>query len=149
MRPRPSERIVERVGLRLPPEARDWARAQGWPLAVESESQGSAVLEERGESGEGAASIAVVRPDPGAIFRVSRQLPASVQRVPVEVRVSQPDVVRVEVILDGQSVLAALEHAPYRTFWALQPGQHSFSARAVLRDGSSVESVPVQVQVLE
>ncbi len=156
----PRERVATRLAFRLPVEARDWAREQGWPLATEPATS-NAPTATAGPSCDGAAApcppVTLAQPDQGAIFRISRQLPRSVQRIPLEARVDADrirlsSVARVEVILDdaaGQRVLAALPAFPYRAFWALEAGRHTLFARAYLTDGAHVDSPPVEIQVLE
>jgi len=134
----PRERIVERVLLDLPAPLRDWARAQGWP-----------VLAERIQSGvQAALPVEIVRPDPGAIYRLAGELPAQVQRLPVEVRVDAAEVLRVDVALATGEIIARFWQQPYRAFWPLSVGQHTLVARAQLRDGRVLESQPVSVTVL-
>ncbi len=89
----------------------------------------------------------MTQPDPGSIYRISAQLPLSVQRVPVVVSVNDPRVVRTDVLLDGVQVLAQFTGPAYNGFWSLQPGEHSFTARAYLRDGTHVDSTPVTIHV--
>ncbi len=154
----PPERVMTRLAFRLPAEARDWARAQGWPLALEPTPERS--VAQAGVScnaGAACAPLMLVQPDAGAIFRVSRQLPRSVQRIALEVHVDADQiplsgVARVEVILDdpaGRRVIAAMSALPYRAFWTLEPGAHRLFARAHLAGGAHVDSLPVQIQVLE
>jgi len=167
----PPDRVVTRLAFRLPVEARNWAREQGWPLAIEPAS-----AESRSSTGQpgpiadaqaagapcGSKSapcppLTLAQPDQGAIFRISRQLPRSVQRVPLEARVDTDrirlsGVARVEVILDGAAgprVIASMPAFPYRAFWTLEPGRHTLFARAYLTDGAHVDSLPVEIQVLE
>jgi hypothetical protein len=90
-----------------------------------------------------------LRPDAGAVYRLSGELPREVQRVPIEARVDLDGLTAVEIWLDGSARIATLTEAPYRAFWALEAGRHTFVARAILRDGTSRDSPPVVIQVLE
>lgn len=153
----PPDRVVTRLAFRLPVEAREWAREQGWPLALEPLPQRGAAQAGPTERVEAGSPVTLVQPDAGAIFRLSRQLPRSAQRIPFEVRVDADQihvsaVARVEVILDGaagQRVIASMQTFPYRAFWTLEPGRHTLFARAQLTDGAHVDSLPIEIQVLE
>ena len=156
----PQERVVERVGLRLPVEAREWARDQGWPLALEPAAVAPAGSLGEGQQGAendtacdaqsgGCPRVSLAQPDQGAIFRISKQLPRSVQRIPLEVLVDLAGVTRVDVLLDGATSIASMTAAPYRSFWTLEPGSHTLVARTYRADGTSIDSAPVQIQVLE
>lgn len=137
----PAERIVERVMLDLPLPLVEWARAQGWPVLV------APVAGDAASSPQGPA-LRIVRPDPGTVYRSARELPAVVQRIPIEVSVDEREVAGVEVMLADGRPIARLDRAPYRTFWPLNPGRHTLVARAWLRDGRLIESQPVHITVL-
>jgi hypothetical protein len=149
----PAERIVTRLGLRLPPELREWARDEGWQLALDPEdgqADGDSVAGPTPGPAPGlGGALALVRPDAGAVYRLSSELPREVQRVPIEARVDLDGLTAVEIWLDGSARIATLTEAPYRAFWVLEAGRHTFVARAILRDGTSRDSPPVVIQVLE
>ncbi|BCX04049.1 MAG: penicillin-binding protein 1A [Candidatus Roseilinea sp.] len=138
----PRERIVERVMLDLPAPLREWARAQGWPVLAPGmrDDHPSLLITHQ--------DIAIIRPDPGTIYRAAKELPSSVQRVPLEVHVDTADVVAVDVALVTGEVIARFDQAPYRAFWQLRAGRHVLVARARLRDGRVIESEPVHITVL-
>ncbi len=137
----PRERIVEHVMLDLPAPLRDWAHAQGWPVLAENVNAAT--------SGALTTSLVeIVRPDPGTIYRLAGELPAQVQRMPLEVRVDAAEVVRVDVALATGQTIARFQQPPYRAFWPLSVGQHTLVARVQLRDGRVLESQPVSVTVL-
>lgn len=138
----PRERVVERVMLDLPVPLREWARAQGWPVldpAAGADDRASLITHQE---------IAILRPDPGTIYRAAKELPPSVQRVPLEVQVDAPNVMAVDVALATGEVIARFDRAPYRAFWQLSAGQHTLVARAHLRDGRIITSEPVRITVL-
>ncbi|MCS7057219.1 MAG: transglycosylase domain-containing protein [Thermoflexales bacterium] len=138
----PRERLVELVMLDLPTPLRDWARAQGWPVLdlVASDARRASARPDR--------PITILRPDPGTIYRMAKELPTALQRAPVEVQVDVADVVEVNVALATGEVIARFTRAPYRTFWQLSAGQHTLVARGRLRDGRIVESAPVHITVM-
>lgn len=145
----PRERIVERVMLDLPAPLREWARAQGWPIldpATNASHHSSPANHQSSTINH--PPIVILRPDPGTIYRAAKELPSSVQRAPLEVRVDTADVVSVDVALANGEVIARFDRAPYRTFWQLSAGRHALVARARLRDGRVIESAPVHITVL-
>lgn len=151
----PRERMVGRVMLDLPAPVREWARDQGWPVldpgagnetySSQNDLQSSAALYPNGTFNQ---PVAIVRPDPGTIYRAAKELPSAVQRIPIEVLVAAPDVVGVDVTLASGEAIARFDQAPYRTFWPLSAGNYTLVARARLRDGRVVESQPVRITVL-
>jgi hypothetical protein len=152
----PPNQIVEQVVLDLPPVAREWAREQGWPLYEPPSGNGDIA---GGPTPIGSpcsdstktpcSAVVILQPDPGSIYRISKQLPRSVQRIPVEVRVDDMGVQRVEVIVDGTQIMAEFASPAYSGFWPLQAGDHSFVARAHFKDGTSQDSAPIMIHVAE
>jgi membrane carboxypeptidase/penicillin-binding protein len=140
----PPERVANHVMINLPPEARAWAREQGWPVALDNQSMGTPC---GGTSQQECVPVTIAQPDTGSIYRISKQLPLDVQRVPLEVVVNDTRVVRTQVIVDDESVLAEFSGLSYSGFWPIQPGDHQFIARAYLRDGTNVSSAPVAILV--
>ena len=125
-----------RTVLDLPAPLRDWARAQGWALAGASSADRVSGVH-----------LALIRPDDGTHFRLDPALPESVQRAPLSVQTDLPDVVRIEIVLDGTRIIAGLGPADRNAFWTLQRGAHTLQARAILADGRRVESALVRVVV--
>jgi penicillin-binding protein 1C len=131
-----------RVLLDLPAPLRDWARAQGWPLATDTVAVDHSPLVTHH------SPITLLQPDPGSIYRAAQELPQSVQRIPIEVQLDERDVARVEVALASGEMIARFDRAPFKSFWPLRPGAHTLVARVYLRDGTVRESGPVQIQVV-
>jgi penicillin-binding protein 1C len=131
-----------RVMLDLPAPLRDWARAQGWPLLTESGLTGQSPISNN------QLPIILLQPYSGSIYRAAKELPQSVQRIPIEVQLDERDVARVEVALASGEMIARFDRAPFKSFWPLRPGAHTLVARAYLRDGSVQVSAPVQIQVV-
>lgn len=127
-----------RVVLALPAPLRNWARAQGWPL-LDSALVTTTIA---------AAPVTIVRPDAGTIYHTAKTLPASVQRIPIEVQVADGEVAAVEVRLQDGELLARWIQAPFTAFWGLRAGDHTLIARATLRDGRVIESAPVRITVM-
>ena len=149
----PSARIVERIQLDLPLPLREWARANGWPLvkggALGVEHDANATPSNAPRSTLHA--IRILRPDSGAIYRISKDLPLSVQRMPIRVQVQDNDIVRVDLIFaDNQGQLfASFAQSAFSGFWSLSPGEHTLIARATYKDGHVEDADKVTIQVLE
>jgi penicillin-binding protein 1C len=135
---------VERVMLDLPAPLREWARQRGWPL-IDRPYDGEPLGV--GEGSDGERGVKLIQPDPGSIFRAARELPESIQRIPIVVRVVSRDVARVEVMLSTGETIARFTGLPYRAFWPLVAGEHTLVARAYYRDGRVEDSAPVKVSV--
>jgi 1A family penicillin-binding protein len=129
---------AERVVLALPAPLRDWARAQGWPLL-----EGAVV-----STSVAVAPVVIVRPDAGTMYRMAQELPSSVQRIPIEVQVSESEGTSVQVRLQSGEVIARMAQAPFTAFWDLRAGTHVLIARATLGDGRVIDSAPVRITVM-
>ena len=136
-------REAGRTVLDVPAEARNWAAAQGWPLARAAEAAPDAAVTTTPQ-----LTVTLVQPDNGAVLRIDASMPATVQRIPIEVVVSLPDAQTVDVVLDQRTRVARFERSGGRTFWTLQPGEHRFVVRVTLADGRVFESAPTRVTVL-
>ena len=93
--------------------------------------------------------ITLSQPDDGSIYRISKALPRSVQRVPLSVAVDEREVARVEIVLTTGEVIATFTQAPFTTLWPMQPGAFTLTAKAILRTGQVITSPPVKISVLE
>ena len=158
----PPERIVERVQLDLPLPLREWARASGWPLMTDSKQR----AEGSGQKAEickpsadcslpsaHGVLLTILRPDDGAIFRISKELPLSVQRIPIQVQVQDDDIGNpidhVDLVLASGEQIARFSQSTFSGFWSLQPGEHILIARATFADGHTQDLDKVTIQVLE
>jgi 1A family penicillin-binding protein len=139
------ERIETRVYIRLPEEAQDWARQQGWPEPPVA----AAADPEQGTGSKADWQLVMTRPDPGSIYRLSPNLPAMAQRIEVSARPrNMAQVVEVTLYVNDQP-LTSFRAPPYRTFWPLEPGEHTFVARGTGIRGQPLESEPIRVFVRE
>lgn len=155
----PPANIVERVQLDLPLPLRDWAKVNGWPLIErgtrQNTTQPNQPLTETNTLGNALPSalpLAIIRPDNGAIFRISKTLPLAVQRIPLQVQVQDRNITHVDLLLaDGQRTtqIAAFQQNGFSGFWQLTPGQHTFIARATYQNGRTQDLDKVTIQVLE
>ena len=145
----PPERAETRVYIVLPEPARDWARQQGWPEPPTAPSLASSTGQTGGSAGAPDFQLVMTRPDPGSVYRLSPNLPPSAQRIEVSARPASGVMVS-EVTLHVDGIpLETLRVPPYRTFWTLEPGPHSFSARGRTIDGRRLESDAVWIVVRE
>ena len=148
----PPERVSERVALALPDSVREWAARQGWLLADTGTTVASPAMAQHscGQAGQPECPPAtIVQPDAGSIYQISRQLPRSVQKIPLEVRVDDTRVVRAEVIVDNTKIIASFDSGSYKGFWLLDGGDHSFLTKVYYADGSYKLSAPTRVHVNE
>ena len=148
----PRERIVSRRVLDVPLLLRDWAREQGWPLLEQAGESGG--VEKGGADGNGTsdaiaaptAPVAITQPDDGTIYRISKELPLEVQRIPLRVNASA-DVAEVEIVLSTGEPVAQMTHAPFMGMWPMKPGDYTLLARAKLFNGRVFESAPIKIRV--
>jgi membrane peptidoglycan carboxypeptidase len=139
----PPERVETRVYIVLPEGAREWARQQGWPEPPTAASPAAAGAHHT------RFQLVMTRPDPGSIYHLSPNLPRSAQQIEVSARPADGTMIaEVTLYVDGRP-LRSFRVPPFRTFWALEPGEHSFLARGRAVDGKRLESEPVWVLVRE
>jgi len=137
----PPERVEAQVYIVLPQEARDWARQQGWPEHPVTSASASA------ENRTAPYPLVMTRPDPGSVYRLSPNLPLSAQRIEVSARATgETTLTEVTLYVDGIP-LQSFRVPPYRTFWTLEPGEHSFMARGRAVDGRPLESEALSIVV--
>ncbi len=92
-----------------------------------------------------ASCITFTSPAPDTHVLIDPHLPLATQQLEITL-VAPDDLDHVEVQLDGR-VLTTLTASPYRIWWMLQPGEHSFVAIAVDRAGNRRASESIHVTV--
>lgn len=127
-------RVDGQLVLDLPPEAQAWAREQGL-------TQAAPIGDATGDT----APLLLVRPDPGASYRLDPDLPADAQRIPI-VAEAGVALTRVQLQVDGET-LADFAEPPYTVHWTLTAGAHTFLAVGWDAEGNAVRSAPVTVTV--
>jgi len=138
----PPERIETQIVIVLPQEAQEWARGQGWPEPPAAAPASAATSNTR-------LPLVMTRPDPGSVYVLSPNLPLSAQRIEVSARpTGEIPVAELTLYVDGRP-LQTLRVPPYRTFWALEAGEHTFEARGRSPDGRQLTSEAVRVYVRE
>lgn len=129
----PAQFIIPRVFLVLPPEAQDWARANGLPVPS------------RVASSITNYQLQITSPDPNTVFQISPRLPRANQKIPF--RANAPEqVMAVTFVLDGVAV-GTVTDAPLEWWWALEAGAHTLQAWAVLESGERVASAVISFTV--
>jgi membrane peptidoglycan carboxypeptidase len=138
----PPERAETLVYIVLPEEAQEWARQQGWPVPPAASPAQAGVQEARFQ-------LVMVRPDPGSIYHLSPNLPLSAQQIEVSARpASEVHIAELTLFVDGRP-LQSFRLPPYRAFWTLEPGEHSFVAQGRAVNGQRLESEAAWVLVKE
>ncbi|GAB4409781.1 MAG: PBP1A family penicillin-binding protein [Anaerolineae bacterium] len=133
----PPEEREERVYLVLPPEAREWALRQGIPQPpLDAHLVGAPQDEAR-----------LLSPDPYTVFRLTPLLPVEAQRIRLRAAVPA-DTIEVTYWLDD-AVLDTTRQAPFDTWWALQPGEHTVYAVVRRSDGTALTTPAVPFRVTE
>lgn len=133
----PPESVERRVFTFWPAEALDWARAEGLPMPPTAPCplHGGAQVDVPNAQG-----LALVSPDPGGVYRLSRALPFAVQALEVSARpVGGVGLGSVTFYVDGAVVGHAAE-PPYRILWPMAVGEHVAWAEAALPDGGRILS---------
>jgi len=141
----PPERVERRVFTFWPAEALDWVRAQGLPEPPTAPCPlhpgGQAAAPE-------AQGLALVSPDPGGVYRLSRALPAEVQALEIGARpVGGVGLAAVTFYVDGAAAGRVAE-PPYRIMWPMQAGEHVVWAEAALPNGGTLVSETRRFTVL-
>jgi 1A family penicillin-binding protein len=146
----PPDRIVQKVYTILPPEAQEWAQAEGIPGPPPVVGQPGAGGEQQVAltSGRG-LPLAMGSPDDGAVYRLDPGLPTDAQRIEVlAYAAAGVSFGEVTMLVDGRPI-ARISAPPYETLWQLEPGSHVFSAEGVTLSGERVASDEVQLHVRE
>jgi len=132
-----------RVYTVLPPELGDWAKAQGWPETPPELEHAEADAELASEA------LTIVSPDPNGTFRLDPTRPRGSQRILLAARIGGSGEERIDRVVfrvDGQPVAERIA-PPYRTFWALQKGEHVVSAVGYSAGEVASESKAVRIVV--
>ncbi len=141
----PPEFVERRVFTFWPPEALDWARAEGLPMPPSAACPlhpGAAVDVPQ------AQGLALISPDPGGVYRLSRTLPLGVQALEISARpVGGAGLAEVTFYLDG-NVVGRVSEPPYRVMWPMEPGEHLVWAEASLPSGGTFVSEARRFTVL-
>ncbi len=133
----PIERRYPVTVLDLPVEAWPWARANGLLLLSDFSTADKIAAE---------GDLILLSPRPNTTYKLVDTFDPAAQQLLVEA-VPGPGVTGVTLWVDGV-LLASVDVSPYRAWWPLAVGEHTFHAEAVAADGSRVVSDPVTVTVV-
>ena len=134
----PPSRRVEAVYVVLPPEARDWALANGIPDPPDSTRRAAAL---------NGSDVRLLSPDPYTIFQISPTAPLETQRIRFSAGVPS-ETESVTYLLNNQPV-AHVDAHPWSVWWTLALGDYELTAVAQLHDGSEQHSGPLPFRVVE
>ena len=94
-------------------------------------------------------SLLITSPDPGSRYRLSAEIPRTVQRIAVSARPTDGVALRrVTLLADGRP-LATLTRPPYRAFWPMTVGRHVFTAVGMDGEGNELWGNEVVIEVVE
>ncbi len=128
--------------LNLPPIAQNWAHDHSIRLLSDLAGGSNAPL---ASDSEPVAAISLRSPSPQTSYIINSGLPLSSQKLEVEA-VADPAITSLSLWVDGEKI-ASFHRAPYRTFWQLAPGKHTFWAEGVTAAGRGVRTLPVPIEV--
>ncbi|MCB9437956.1 MAG: penicillin-binding protein 1C [Anaerolineales bacterium] len=128
----PAEYRAEKVYLVLPPEARDWAARQG----IEPPPADAVLISSYEDD-----PLRLLTPDPYTRFQLTPLTPTDTQRIKLAV-VTPANTVSVSYWLDD-TLLTTLDDGLFDYWWALELGEHTLTAQALLDTGEALESQPI------
>ncbi len=135
----PSTRRQRITALELPVEAQAWARALGLTLLADLPPADEA-------SAPVASGLALVSPRPNTTYRITGDINQSAQQLAVEAAAGQ-GFVKVNIWVDDV-LLATFSGPPYKAWWPLALGQHSFRVEGVTSTGETVTGPSVEISVV-
>ncbi len=140
----PPERIVRRKVTYWPADAMVWAEQSGLPMPPETAAQSaSGGLPSRAPR----VQVRLASPPSGAAYCLAEDLATRYQQI--EVVAVGPESTRLASLaleVDG-SVWHTWLSAPYRTFWPLEPGEHTLGLVGTLADGGLLTADEVRITV--
>lgn len=133
----PGARRLPLTVLDLPAQAQRWAHSQGLSLLSDYTASNNPQ----------AAGLALVSPQPGALYRLASQLEPAAQQLPVEA-LAGAGLTHVTLWVDGRQA-GSFDSPPYVAWWALVEGTHTFWAQALDAGGQVVRSETVEIEVTQ
>jgi hypothetical protein len=112
--------------LDLPPQAQEWARAQGIILLSDLAAGNAILAGSNALNGQVTGSgLSLTSPADRSVYRIDPGFPLESQRIKIEA--ASHSTGKVTLWVDNQP-LAVLDAPPYAAWWQLTPGEHSFWA---------------------
>jgi membrane carboxypeptidase/penicillin-binding protein PbpC len=157
----PSQLTVQKLYTLYPAEAQEWIIRQDIPqppgvyspLCPNSQTAGD-VPQTASTSAPYSLlptpySLLLTSPDQGGRYRLSSEIPPSMQRLTVAARPVDGVALRqVTLLVDGRP-LATLTRPPYQILWPMEIGTHSFSVIGMDTNGNRAEGNSVVIEVVE
>jgi membrane carboxypeptidase/penicillin-binding protein PbpC len=129
----PRQFVTERVFLVLPPEAQEWAKANGIQQIPITNNQLPIT------------TLSISAPDPGTVYQISPRIPRENQSVPF--RVVSAQALRSVTFYLNNAPLATVTQAPFELWWPLEAGEFKLYAQAVTEEGKTMKSDEVGFSV--
>jgi len=157
----PYEFTTQKRYTLYPAEAQEWVWQQGVPQPPEAHSPlcpGVQTADDRPQTDNEPISYSLLptpysliltSPDQGSRYRLSPEIPQSVQQILVAARPVDGVVLRQVTLLADGRTLATLTHPPYQALWSMAVGTHVFTAVGVDAGGDKVEGNRVTIEVVE
>ncbi len=133
----PPERRQQVTVLDLPARAQPWARSLGLPLLADLA---------HGNNPSAASSLALIVPQANTTFHMTSDINQSAQQLAVEAVAGQ-GFAQVKIYVDG-TLLAAFSGPPYRAWWPLTVGAHSFRVDGLTSTGETVTGPEITITVV-
>ena len=158
----PPERRVYRRLTYWPPEALLWAEEEGLPLppsVAEAHRVAPQPIDVQGDAGRGplaatdaetaSSGLNLASPFPNSSYLIAPDIPSSFQRIEIAA-VCAPELGLSDLSLwiDGQR-WHTWHGPPYRVFWTLVPGSHTFRLEGVTSQRQTASSPLVHIRVEE
>lgn len=168
----PPQFTTKRLYTLYPAEAQDWARRQGIPQPPQAYSPLCPSGPTEGAKAQTASSethrllpsgsqqishslppasypLLLTSPDQGSRYRVSPEIPRTMQQISVAIRLTDGVSLRQVTLLADGRPLATLLRPPYRTLWPMAAGTHTFTAVGLDAEGNELRGNSVVIEVLE
>ena len=126
----PSNRVVLKTVLDLPPAAHGWARQEGLLLYHDV-----VFVPQQGNAAPDSEPLAWRSPTPNATYILSPELPETAQRVAFEID-SGIAIAEVKFWLNGE-IVGVVDQQPFRMVWPLAVGDYVLWAEAITVSGES------------
>ena len=136
----PPERRRAVLAVKVPPRAQNWARQHGYILLDDllAGAQPSPTAQNE--------PLVMLSPADNAVYRIDPDMPPDSQAVMVEAASSLGGTLTVTLLVDGQP-WKQFTAPPYRAWWHLKLGTHTFSAQATSASGQVWHSKSVTITV--
>ena len=126
------------TALDLPVAAQPWGRSQGLTLLADL----ARAVEPSAAVG---GRLALISPRPNTTYHLTSDINQSAQQLAVETTAGQ-GFIYINILVDGK-LLATFSKPPYKAWWPLTVGTHSFQVEGVTATGETVTGPSVEITV--